>query len=144
MSEDALLVQLRTLELRLLDPQQRADVQVLEALLDPAFVEFGTSGRRYTRSEVIAALRAPGVAAEYCAEDFECARLAPDLAQVRYRSVERRQVLSGRPCAARCGAAMLLDGSCCSIKAPCSPRMPHPECLSSRRFPCLQIPAPPA
>ncbi|MBO9855397.1 MULTISPECIES: nuclear transport factor 2 family protein [Xanthomonas] len=91
MSEDALLVQLRTLELRLLDPQQRADVQVLEALLDPAFVEFGTSGRRYTRSEVIAALRAPGVAAEYCAEDFECARLAPDLAQVRYRSVERRQ-----------------------------------------------------
>ncbi|AOY68691.1 nuclear transport factor 2 family protein [Xanthomonas euvesicatoria pv. euvesicatoria] len=91
MSEDALLVQLRTLELRLLDPQQRADVQVLEALLDPAFVEFGTSGRRYTRSEVIAALRASGVAAEYCAEDFECARLAPDLAQVRYRSVERRQ-----------------------------------------------------
>ncbi|MBV6844432.1 nuclear transport factor 2 family protein [Xanthomonas axonopodis pv. cassiae] len=91
MSEDALLMQLRTLELRLLDPQQRADVQVLEALLDPAFVEFGTSGRRYTRSEVIAALRAPGVAAEYCAEDFECARLAPDLAQVRYRSVDRRQ-----------------------------------------------------
>lgn len=91
MSEDALLVQLRTLELRLLDPQQRADVQVLEALLDPAFVEFGTSGRRYTRSEVIAALRAPGVAAEYCAEDFECARLAPDLAQVRYRLVDRRQ-----------------------------------------------------
>ncbi|MBB4724962.1 MULTISPECIES: DUF4440 domain-containing protein [Xanthomonas] len=91
MSEDALLVQLRTLELRLLDPQQRADVQVLEALLDPAFVEFGTSGRRYTRSEVIAALRVPGVAAEYCADDFECARLAPDLAQVRYRSVDRRQ-----------------------------------------------------
>lgn len=91
MSEDALLVQLRTLELRLLDPQQRADVQVLEALLDPAFVEFGTSGRRYTRSEVIAALRAPGVAAEYCAEDFECARQAPDLAQVRYRSVDRHQ-----------------------------------------------------
>ncbi|AEO41344.1 nuclear transport factor 2 family protein [Xanthomonas euvesicatoria pv. eucalypti] len=91
MSEDALLVQLRTLELRLLDPQQRADVQVLETLLDPAFVEFGTSGRRYTRSEVIAALRVPGVAAEYCADDFECARLAPDLAQVRYRSVDRRQ-----------------------------------------------------
>ncbi|MBV6791755.1 nuclear transport factor 2 family protein [Xanthomonas euvesicatoria] len=91
MSEDALLMQLRTLELRLLVPQQRADVQVLEALLDPAFVEFGTTGRRYTRSEVIAALRAPGVAAEYCAEDFECARLAPDLAQVRYRSVDRRQ-----------------------------------------------------
>ncbi|WP_372156984.1 DUF4440 domain-containing protein [Xanthomonas campestris pv. fici] len=91
MSEDALLVQLRTLELRLLDPQQRADVQVLETLLDPAFVEFGMSGRRYTRSEVIAALRVPGVAAEYCADDFECARLAPDLAQVRYRSVDRRQ-----------------------------------------------------
>ncbi|ASL02257.1 DUF4440 domain-containing protein [Xanthomonas citri] len=91
MSEDALLVQLRTLELRLLDPQQRADVQVLEALLDPAFVEFGTSGHRYTRSEVTAALRVPGVAAEYCADDFECARLAPDLAQVRYRSMDRRQ-----------------------------------------------------
>ncbi|UIX76054.1 hypothetical protein LMJ37_23160 [Xanthomonas citri pv. glycines] len=33
MSEDALLVQLRTLELRLLDPQQRADVQVLKRCL---------------------------------------------------------------------------------------------------------------
>ncbi|MBV6778055.1 nuclear transport factor 2 family protein [Xanthomonas campestris pv. carissae] len=57
MSEDALLVQLRTLELRLRDPSLRAGVQVLETLLDPAFVEFGTSGRRDMRSEVIAALR---------------------------------------------------------------------------------------
>ncbi|RJL81804.1 nuclear transport factor 2 family protein [Xanthomonas vasicola] len=54
MSEGALLVQPRTLELRLLEPQLRTDVQLLEALLDPAFVKFDASGRRYTRSEVIA------------------------------------------------------------------------------------------
>ncbi|UXA52290.1 DUF4440 domain-containing protein [Xanthomonas prunicola] len=90
MSEDTLLAQLRTLELHLLDPQLRATVQVLEALLDPAFVEFGTSGRRYTRREVIAALSAPGGAAEYYADGFECVRLAPDLAQLRYRSMDCR------------------------------------------------------
>ncbi|MEA5122343.1 DUF4440 domain-containing protein [Xanthomonas floridensis] len=91
MSEDALLAQLRMLGLRLLDPQLRADVQALEALLDPALVEFGASGRRYTRSEVIAALRAPGVADDYPADGFECVRLASDLAQLRYRSMGRRQ-----------------------------------------------------
>ncbi|MCC4621702.1 nuclear transport factor 2 family protein [Xanthomonas cassavae CFBP 4642] len=91
MSEDALVAQLRTLVLRLLDPQLRADVQAFQALLDPAFVEFAASGRRYTRSEVIAALRAPGVAAEHHADGFECVRLASDLAQLRYRSVDRRQ-----------------------------------------------------
>lgn len=41
MSEDALLAQPRVLELRLLDPHLRTDVQMVEALLDQAFVEFG-------------------------------------------------------------------------------------------------------
>ncbi|AKO01688.1 DUF4440 domain-containing protein [Xanthomonas oryzae] len=91
MSEGALLVLLRTLEQRLRDPQLRADVQVLEASLDPAFGEFGTSGRRSTRSEVIAAVCASGVAADYQADGSECVRLAPDLASLHYRSIDRRQ-----------------------------------------------------
>lgn len=56
MSEDALLAQLRMLELHLLDPHLRADVQVVGALLYPAFVEFGPSAvgtRAATRSRLV-------------------------------------------------------------------------------------------
>ncbi|SBV49605.1 hypothetical protein XBLMG947_0377 [Xanthomonas bromi] len=142
MSEDALLAQLRTLELRLLDPQLRADVQVLDALLDPPFVEFGTSGRRYMRSEVIVALSASGVAADDQADGFECMRLARDLVQCVIGRWIAVKVLSGRPCAARCGTGTLTEGSYSSTEAPRSPRMPHPDRLSLCRFPCLQNPVP--
>jgi len=44
-------------EERLLDPVVRADPQEVARLLDPLFIEFGQSGRRWTRDEIVAALR---------------------------------------------------------------------------------------
>ncbi|MFA0924800.1 hypothetical protein [Xanthomonas fragariae] len=49
MSQISLLLQLRALELGLLDSRVSSAVQALEDLLDPAFVEFGASGWRYTQ-----------------------------------------------------------------------------------------------
>jgi hypothetical protein len=43
-------------ELRLLQPEVRGAAGELEALLHPDFVEFGTSGLRWDRREIIAAL----------------------------------------------------------------------------------------
>ncbi|MCW2037938.1 MULTISPECIES: nuclear transport factor 2 family protein [Xanthomonas] len=86
MSAAALLTQLRDLELRLLDPQVRGAAAELETLLDPAFVEFGASGRCYTRAEVIAALTTSAVVADYVTDDFSCVLLVPQLAQLRYRT----------------------------------------------------------
>nr|WP_272910746.1 nuclear transport factor 2 family protein [Xanthomonas campestris] len=74
------------MELRLLDPQVRGSAAELERLLDPAFVEFGASGRCYTREEVIAALTTSAAAADYVTDDFSCVLLAPQLAQLRYRT----------------------------------------------------------
>ncbi|MFS8431079.1 nuclear transport factor 2 family protein [Xanthomonas campestris pv. plantaginis] len=74
------------MELRLLDPQVRGAAAELETLLDPAFVEFGASGRCYTREEVIAALTTSAVVADYVTDDFSCVLLVPQLAQLRYRT----------------------------------------------------------
>ena len=52
------------LELRLLQPGIRADHGAVEKLLHPGFSEFGASGRRWGRTEMIAALAAEQPAGE--------------------------------------------------------------------------------
>ena len=72
----------------MLQPQVRGSVTALEVLLDPDCLEFGTSGRRFTREQIVTDLvAAGGVAFEATAEDFEYAARAPDLVQLRYVSV---------------------------------------------------------
>ncbi len=95
--ETALAAHLRALELRLLEPAVRASREELERLLDPQFVEFGASGRRFERGDIVAEL-ANEVAANYRAHDFECIELSPTLAQLRYLSTTVRggQVLQAR------------------------------------------------
>lgn len=41
-------------ELRLLDPSVRASPEAVTELLDPEFIEFGASGRRYDRASILA------------------------------------------------------------------------------------------
>jgi ribonuclease HI len=53
---DPLADELCELERRLLDPNVRADGAALDALLDPEFIEFGSSGRVWTREASIAGL----------------------------------------------------------------------------------------
>lgn len=77
------------LELELLEPAVRASAERVAALLDDGFVEFGASGRRFDKPAVLRALPAESGAFRYRAFDIQVQSLAPDLAQVRYRS-ERR------------------------------------------------------
>lgn len=61
-----------------------------KALLDQAFVEFGKPAVG-TCAVGDRDLRAPGIAAEYQVDGVERMRLAPGLAQLRDRSIARRQ-----------------------------------------------------
>lgn len=82
---------LRALELRLLEPEVRASAAALVELLAPDFIEFGSSGRRYDRPAIIAALRgersSPPV--ERTIADLAVRSLAEDVALVTYRVARR-------------------------------------------------------
>ncbi|MFT4248354.1 MAG: DUF4440 domain-containing protein [Pseudomonas sp.] len=96
--DEALCQHLREREQRLLEPAVRASRRALETLLDPQFVEYGASGRRFERADIVAELA--GEASFECfAEDFEFLALAPDVVQVRYVSSVRRG--GGPVCRAR-------------------------------------------
>lgn len=75
-------------ELRLLDPGVRASAEAVTELLDPEFVEFGASGRRYDRTSILAVTSAvdadapaPGVATQ-----MSGVLLAPDLVHLTFIS----------------------------------------------------------
>lgn len=80
--------ELLRLEGLLLTPAARADPDVLATLLAESFEEFGSSGRRYDRSAVMAALRAePACGPIRTMHDPAVHLLATDLALVTYRAV---------------------------------------------------------
>jgi hypothetical protein len=77
------------LELRLQKPEVRAEPGAVEALLHPGFSEFGASGRRWGRSEMIAALAAEQPAGEepvITATEMTGTRLADDVIHLTYVS----------------------------------------------------------
>ncbi len=80
---------LHAAEAALLDAQQRGDVDAIAALLASDFEEIGSSGRRYDRDSMLAAL---GTARLDAAEitDFSLRLLAADLALVNFRTRVRR------------------------------------------------------
>lgn len=73
------------LEEQLLAPAVRKDKARLEALLAEDFVEFASSGGRYTRAEVIAALSAENPV-ERSLDHLEVRELAAGLTLVTYRA----------------------------------------------------------
>ncbi len=87
--DQSLKSRLFALELELLEPATRASVARLSALLDEAFIEFGASGRCIDKQALLQELPAEAGAVRYRAFDSQAGLLAPDLAQLRYRS-ERR------------------------------------------------------
>jgi len=73
-------------ELLLMDPAVRADPGRAAALLDPAFREFGSSGRVWDAASILAALAADaGTTPEV--RDAAATRLAPDVVLLTYRTV---------------------------------------------------------
>jgi hypothetical protein len=77
------------LELRLQKPEVRAEPGAVEALLHPGFSEFGASGRRWGRTEMLAALAAEQPACEepaITATEMTGTRLADDVIHLTYLS----------------------------------------------------------
>src|SRR5580698_4254021 len=84
---------LRALEETLLDPAVRRDRARVAALLAEDFEEFGSSGRVWTREQILDLLEGE----EYqppVMEGFKCDLLAENVALVTYRSV-RTEATSG-------------------------------------------------
>jgi len=85
-----LLERLRALETELHRLETRQNRSRLERLLHPDFVEFGRSGRRYSRSEVLAEFSGPGAALEAVhAEHFELVELAHGAVLLTYLSAHK-------------------------------------------------------
>jgi hypothetical protein len=77
--------QLRCAEESLLDPAVRRDRTMVAELLADDFIEFGSSGRIWTRDEILDLL-AGEIPAPIHMTDFECTLLAGDVAMVTYRA----------------------------------------------------------
>jgi len=87
--EDAstLLDKLRRLEEELHNREARGDGKGLEALLHPEAEEFGRSGKRYGRDEILAVIAGGKQAPEIRARDYELSILADGVALLTYVSV---------------------------------------------------------
>ena len=85
-----LTARLQHLEERLLDPIVRGDPAQFAALLADDFREFGSSGRSYTKAEMLAHLQAePSGAFSLSLSDFTLQLLSPTIALATYRSTRR-------------------------------------------------------
>ena len=86
--EQALLDYLRQLEERLAQPEVRRSPEQLAELLADDFREFGSSGRVFTKAEIINALQdqAP---CQLTLEDCRAVILAPDIVLLTYRGICR-------------------------------------------------------
>jgi hypothetical protein len=93
--EEQVAAQLLRHELALLDPSVRRHRDRVSALLAEDFIEFGSSGRVWTR-EIIIDLLANEEFQPTALEDFHCGRIADGVMLVTYRTV-RPGVDGGAP-----------------------------------------------
>jgi hypothetical protein len=84
-SSQDLAAHLFRLEQQLLKPSIRRDTAALTSLLAEDFREFGSSGRIYTRQQIIEALAAESPHT-IALSDMFCQQLAEDIALLTYRS----------------------------------------------------------
>jgi hypothetical protein len=90
MKRGDLLERLQALETELHRLETRQNPARLEQLLHPDFEEFGRSGRRYSRSEILSEFSSGGATlAAVHAWDFAVAQLGPGLALLTYWSAHR-------------------------------------------------------
>ncbi|WP_327373529.1 nuclear transport factor 2 family protein [Streptomyces sp. NBC_01216] len=71
-------------ELRLLDPTVRASAELFGALLHPEFEEFGSSGRRWDRASIIAAMTEGATPRPITASRMRGVQLAPDVVHLTF------------------------------------------------------------
>jgi hypothetical protein len=83
----AAAAQLRKLEESLLDTAVRRDRKKMRSMLAENFLEFGSSGRVWTRKSIIELLSQETAFVPPAIEDFNCAFLTDDVTLVTYRTV---------------------------------------------------------
>jgi hypothetical protein len=81
-----LLEELRRLETELHTTDARRNRQRMETLLHPDFVDFGRSGTRYTRADVLNEFGPTSVLPSVCSGNFDLAILAEGIALLTYAS----------------------------------------------------------
>ena len=97
-----LLERLRVLETELHRLETRQNTKLLERLLHPDFVEFARSGRRYSRSEVLAEFSGVCAAMEPVhAEQFELVELGSGAVLLTYLSAHKAATGELRRCTLR-------------------------------------------
>jgi hypothetical protein len=79
--------ELRKVEESLLDTTVRHDRKKMRSMLAENFLEFGSSGRTWTRSSIIELLSQETAFVPPSIEDFRCAFLSREVALVTYRTV---------------------------------------------------------
>ena len=95
MSDSAVEAQITQLEMLLLKPEIRRDRARVEELLAQDFLEFGASGRVWTREEILEEL-ATEIYLTPVAEDISCQMLGERVALVTYRTI-REQARGAEP-----------------------------------------------
>ncbi len=90
MNSDALSDHLENLENFLFDPVVRRDVAAVSDLLAEEFREFGSSGRIYTKMDILAELsiEQPVV---ITLSDFTCQMISPEAALVTYKTLSSHE-----------------------------------------------------
>ena len=68
------------LEQRFMDPEHRHHPEQIAELLDDSFVEHGSSGRVFTKPEVLALMSGDTAERTFAVEDFRIRELAPGCA----------------------------------------------------------------
>jgi hypothetical protein len=79
------------LEQSLLSPSVRRDRDRVAALLADDFVEFGSSGKIWTRDQVLETLGKDEAAAAPSVEDLKCSFISESVALVTYKTVRKNE-----------------------------------------------------
>jgi len=89
MTEEELLSHLRNLETILHRPDDRMDVDRIDALLHESFVEFGSSGRSYYKADILSQLPSERTPGNVLSQDFMLTVLADGVALLTYKTSHR-------------------------------------------------------
>jgi hypothetical protein len=90
MDSENLPEHLESLESFLFDPVTRRDINAVSNLLADDFCEFGSSGRIYSKLDILAELSTEQPVV-ITLTDFHCQRVAADVALVTYKSLSSQE-----------------------------------------------------
>ena len=91
MDNNSLLNKLRELEVELHQPEVRSNAKRLEALLYDSFVEFGHSGRRYGKAEIIKLLSLENSSGLVWSQDYTVEEISEGIALLLYKSAHKHE-----------------------------------------------------